>query len=753
MQYKDAIAEKTLERENNQSSKTASDRPLLSWEEIFIYNNPAKQNLGKMTSQEELDNITRLAAYICQSAIALIYLTDGTQQWFASEGSLEGLQISTDSACHAYALLHKDLLIIEDTWQDTKLTTTALATFIHSIRFYVGIPLINCQGDSLGCLCLMDVKPRQFTTLQKEGLQILANHVTNQLESRHLTSQVLRESETSFQLLVQSVKDYAIFMLDPNGYIITWNEGAAKIKGYQPKEIIGQHFSRFYPQEDILRNKPNRVLKMAAAEGRFEEEAWRVRKDRSRFWANVVITPLRDESGKLKGFAKVTRDITERKRAEEQLIHNAFHDALTGLPNRALFIERLAHEVRYAKRHPEYLFAVLFLDIDRFKTINESLGHAVGDSVLKAIAQRLETIFKSTDAIARFGGDAFTILLEDIKSISEATLFAHKINQELAFPFYIQDKEIFINVSIGIALNLNTLTQPDDLLRDAEIAMFRAKTAGRARYQVFDASMHDRAVRRLQLENDLRRAITGDELRLFYQPIVSLITGKITGFEALLRWQHPQKGWVYPGEFIPLAEETGLILPMDLWVLRESCRQLKQWQIQYPNHRHLTINVNLSGQQFSQPNLLEKIDLILAETGLDAEHLKLEITEAFLINKPEEASATLKLLKKRQIKLAIDDFGTGYCGLNYLHRFPLDTLKIDRSFVSKLGVEREVSIIVEAIVSLAHNLGMEVVAEGIETKEQQAQLQAMQCEYGQGYLLSKPLDKEAAQLLIASSSL
>ncbi|MFB2974040.1 PAS domain S-box protein [Aerosakkonema sp. BLCC-F183] len=288
-----------------------------------------------MTSQEELDNITRLAAHICQSAIALIYLTDGTQQWFASEGSLEGLQISTDSAYYAYAVLHKDLLIIEDTWQDTKLSTTPLATFSHSVRFYVGIPLINCKGDSLGCLCVMDVKPRQFTNLQKEGLQILANHVTNQLESHHRTSQVLRESETSFQLLVQSVKDYAIFMLDRNGYVITWNEGAEKIKGYKPEEIIGQHFSRFYPQEDILRGKPNRVLKMAATEGGFEDEAWRVRKDGSRFWANVVITALRDESGKLKGFAKVTRDITERKRAEEQLIHNAFHDALTGLPNRA----------------------------------------------------------------------------------------------------------------------------------------------------------------------------------------------------------------------------------------------------------------------------------------------------------------------------------------------------------------------------------------------------------------------------------
>lgn len=747
MQPKNFITKQQLYYRHVRAAKKGMTKLSIPCKGVVKFNT-ATQNAGTMASQEELDDITRLATYICESAIAMIYLADGVKQWFVADTNSQWLDLYLDTELDAYAFLQKELVIIEDTWQEVSLTSAALANLSPFVRFYAGIPAFDRQGNLLGCLCVMDVKPRQLTRSQIESLQILARHLVTQIKPQPRTTELLPECEANFHLLVQNVKDYAIFMLDPDGYVISWNEGASRIKGYQAEEIIGQHFSRFYPPEDIRCGKPQRILKLAAVEGRFEDEAWRVRKDGSLFWANVVVTAIRDESGELKGFAKITRDITDRKRVEEQQIHHAFHDALTGLANRALFMESLRHLVRYTNRNPNYLFAVLFLDIDRFKSINESLGHNTGDRILKGIAERLETIVNSTDTIARFSGDAFTILVENIQDISTVTRLADRILQQLALPFEIDGQELFITVSIGIALNTN-LSQPEDLLRDAEIAMFRAKTEGKARYQVFDASMHDIALNRLHLENDLRRAISSGEFRLFYQPIISLTTGKITGFEALIRWQHPQRGWVSPVEFIPLAEETGLILPIDLWVLQEACRQMQQWQIEFPSYPPLSLSVNLSGKQFSQLNLVAQLETILQQTGLDANCLKLEITEGVLIDNPEIATVKLNQLKQRQIKFCIDDFGTGYCGLNYLHRFPLDTLKIDRSFVSRLGIEREVSIVVEAIVSLAHNLGMEVVAEGIETVAQQTQLQAMGCEYGQGYLFFKPLDAEAAKMLIA----
>jgi diguanylate cyclase (GGDEF)-like protein len=418
------------------------------------------------------------------------------------------------------------------------------------------------------------------------------------------------------------------------------------------------------------------------------------------------------------------------------------------LPNKALFVERLNHEVRHARRHQDYLFAVLFLDIDRFKIVNESLGYSVGDRLLKSIANRLEACLDTTSVVARFGGDAFTVLLENIKDINNVIRITSKVQQQLSLPFQIDGHEIFVTTSIGIAANTFKLVEPEDLLRDAEIAMFRAKTQGKARYEVFNASVRARAVTQLQRENELRRAIERQELRLFYQPIITLSNRQIVGFEALVRWQHPQRGWITPSEFIPLAEETDLILPLDLWVLETACRQMKDWQQQFPERIGLTISVNLSGKQFSQPNLRSRLETVLTQTRLAGRYLKLEITEGALIENPDTAAAILEQLRSQQIQLCIDDFGTGYCSLNYLHRFPLNMLKIDRSFVSCLGVEQARSAIVQTIIALAHNLGMEVVAEGIETAEQLAQLRVLRCEFGQGYLFSKPVNTETATALI-----
>ncbi|HEY9597221.1 MAG TPA: EAL domain-containing protein, partial [Cyanophyceae cyanobacterium] len=483
-------------------------------------------------------------------------------------------------------------------------------------------------------------------------------------------------------------------------------------------------------------------------------------------------------------------DITERKQAEAQIIRNAFYDPLTGLANRALYMDRLRQAVRRAKQHRKsliasqpYQFAVLFLNLNRFKVVNDSLGNQWGDQLLRDFAHRLQTCLRPTDTVARLGGDEFAILLEGIQDVGDATRVADAIEQTLNTPFVLSGSDVFMTVSIGIAMNTTrkmsdlpmiaasgestdnlsdstalvplpeeVVLQPEDLLRNADIAMYRARSQGAMCYEVFDSAMHRQALDQLRLETDLRRAIERQEFQVYYQPIVSLFTGRITGFEALIRWQHPQRGLVSPNEFIPIAEETGLIAHIGRWTLQESCRQLSLWQREFPNVRPLTINVNLSCKQFTQPDLLAQIDQILQETDLAVGSLKLEITESVVMDNPDAVKGILLQLSERKIKLCIDDFGTGYSSLSRLQHFPISTLKIDRSFVSQIGALGENSEIVQAIVTLAQTLSMDVVAEGIEVSEQVSPLIALQCEYGQGYFFSKPLDSEGASELLRKES-
>ncbi|MES1025555.1 EAL domain-containing protein [Gloeocapsa sp. BRSZ] len=444
-------------------------------------------------------------------------------------------------------------------------------------------------------------------------------------------------------------------------------------------------------------------------------------------------------------------EITERTLAEEKLLYEAFHDSLTGLPNRTLFMQRLGHALVRAKRRSNYLFAVLFLDLDRFKLVNDSLGHLVGDQLLIAFVRRLEVCLRSTDTVARLGGDEFVILLDDMKDIKDATLVAERIQRELILPFNLDGHEVFITTSIGIALSTTGYDQAEDILRDADTVMYRAKSLGKARHAVFDKDMHTRAVSLLQLENDLRRAVERQELLIYYQPIVSIHNNRIRGFEALLRWNHPTRGMISPAEFIPVAEETGLIIPIGYWVLYQACHQTRIWQEQFTAIPPLTINVNCSGKQFAQPDLTKQIDRILHETGLNGVSLNIEITESILIENANLAAKMLLQLKNLGIQLYIDDFGTGYSSLSYLHNFPIDALKIDRSFIKRMGSTNEKHELVYTITQMAHNLNMNVVAEGIETSEQLRQLQDMRCEYGQGFLFSQPLQQEAATALIQSS--
>jgi diguanylate cyclase (GGDEF)-like protein/PAS domain S-box-containing protein len=527
---------------------------------------------------------------------------------------------------------------------------------------------------------------------------------------------------------------------DPlNLRVIYINNAFLKVTGYRAGEVIGRSGDLLLGEE-TAQSELSLMREHLAQGNSAKAELLLYRKDSSTFWADINTVPIRNEYGQLTHFVSVMREATERKQAEEQLRRNAFHDSLTGLPNRLMFMERLAQTVDYIQQDPGFQFALLFLDLDRFKVINDSLGHLIGDQLLVAIARRLESCLHRSDLVARLGGDEFTILLEDIHDVGEATKVADRIHRALAQPFNLSGHEVFTSVSIGIAMSSSMdLTRAEDLLRGADIAMYRAKAQGKSCHEVFTNEMHQNVVMLMEMENDLRRAIERQEFRLFYQPIVSLSSGRVAGFEALVRWYHPEKGYIAPGEFIALAEETGLIIPLGHWVLHEACTQLRKWQVKFSHHLPLSVSVNLSSRQFTQPNLPEQIGAILESTRLSPNLLKLEITESAIMENTESAMAMLMKMKEMGIQLSVDDFGTGYSSLGYLYRFPMDLLKIDRSFISRVDVDGEKLELVRTITTLAWNLGMDVIAEGVETTKQLAQLKALKCEYGQGNLFSAAL--------------
>ncbi len=569
------------------------------------------------------------------------------------------------------------------------------------------------------------------------------------------TEDALRESEERYTLTVQGTNDgFWDWNIKTNEMYFSsrWKT----MIGFEENEIgatLEEWFKRVHP-DDITNLKSKFFSYLEGTAHRFESEYRLLHRDGTYRWMLTRGIAVRNIEGNAYRMAGSQADITSHKITEqmlEKLLHNVSHDSLTGLPNRSLFIDRLERCISYSRRKKEYLFAVLFIDIDRFKIVNDSLGHSVGDLLLIETSKRLLTCLRPEDTIARLGGDEFAILLEEIVDTNDAIRVSRRIQKELKTPFSLNSHDVFTSASIGIAIGSSAHEQPEELLRDADLAMYKAKTQGRARHEVFDSGMHTHAIEILQLETDLRRAVERQEFLIHYQPIISLYTGKIIGFEALIRWMHPLRGFVPSDKFIPIAEETGLIIPIGHWVLKEACTQIKIWQNQFPFEKPLTISVNISGKQFSHPHLIEQIYQIIKETELEANNLKLEITESTIMENAETARSMLFQLRDLNIQLQIDDFGTGYSSLSYLHRFPVNTLKIDRSFVSRIGSNDENLEIVKTIILLAKNLGMEVIAEGIETEEQLIQLRNLNCEYGQGYYFAKPMDRSIIEKFILST--
>jgi diguanylate cyclase (GGDEF)-like protein len=675
-------------------------------------------------------------------------------------------------------LQHNALQRLGDTWQPLVFLVIGPLLALVMGRWRLGRRLMAWAGFCItwGLLSLLLLKYGYWVPVATPLVLMTLTTASVTLAEQYRMSRMLQQSEERYSLAVQGSNEglwdwnlttnviyvsprwlgmLGVTELDP----LLRDQRSLLPHPYQSQATTVQAdpqsiwFDRVHPDDQ------ERLKQAIAAhiqdETPYLEQEYRMRhEDGSYHWMLSRGLAVRNKSGNACRMAGSQNDITQRKETEEKLRQNAFFDALTGLPNRTLLLEQLRDALTFIHKYPSVAFAVLWLDLDHFRVVNNSLGSDIGDRLLVSVAQRLRGFLSPEDTLARNTGDEFIILLNQIHDVNDAIRLADRVQQLLALPFHLDDHEVYTSVSIGIALSSLLYNEPEHLLRDADTAMHRAKALGRSRYQVFDSAMRKRLVQRMQLQNDLRRAIAatsptameGDRqaLMLYYQPIIRLSTRQIIGFEALVRWQHPDLGMISPAKFVGMAEETGLIIQLGWWVLREACRQMREWQAHFPDLHPLVMNVNLSSKQFSASGLTEQIRQTLQETQLEPGFLKLEITESTVMENASAVVGMLHQIRNLGIQIAIDDFGTGYSSLSYLPRFPINTLKIDRSFVSKMGTDHDGPEIVRTILTLAHNLSMDVTAEGIETADQAAQLLAMGCEYGQGYFFSKPLPKDAA---------
>lgn len=591
------------------------------------------------------------------------------------------------------------------------------------------------------------LKLNQLQAMVQEQTSILQAEVTE----RRRSEEAMRQSQGRYALAVTGAND-GIWDWDFPAKSVFYSTRWKSMLGLNEAEVSPspeEWFNRIHP-DDVERVKSDLDLHLAHQSAQFHSEFRMRHKDQQYRWILSRGVAVFDEAGKPLRAAGSQTDITDRKMAEEQLRHDALHDNLTGLANRALLMDRIDHRIRRTHRAHDPMFAVIFIDLDRFKTINDSLGHAVGDKLLIAVGERLAATIRGidtvsrveTDHLARLGGDEFVMLLDTIRDPADAIRICQRIQNAFSFPFSVNGNEVRSSASLGIAISDGKYERSDDILRDADTALYTAKSSGRGNYRIFHPDMHASAMNRIWMESELRCAIDRGELSLVYQPILALDSGKIIEVEALLRWQHPERGMIMPADFIPIAEETGLIFPVGKWVLREACRQMKRFQIDVPELAGVAVAVNVSCSQFARRGTLDDVLLTLNDTGLDARNLKLEITESAVMDNVIPAIAEMIALRKIGVNFHLDDFGTGYSSLGYLHQMPIGALKIDRSFVSAIGSDRTGTSIVQAIIALAHSLDMGVIAEGVETEAQVAKLTGLGCDYAQGYFFAKPLSAD-----------
>jgi diguanylate cyclase (GGDEF)-like protein/PAS domain S-box-containing protein len=575
-----------------------------------------------------------------------------------------------------------------------------------------------------------------------------------EIAERKVIGEALRKAERKYRTIFENALE-GIYQTSPSGRFLSANPALARILGFKnPDELMSSVYD-LGTQMYMEHGRRKEFLQLIEETGEVKNFVSKVRRrDGRSIWISENARRIADFDGSVLCYEGSVEDITLRKRAEDQLKRQAFHDPLTGLPNRALFLDHLRMAMERGRRR-KHLYAVIYMDLDRFKVINDSLGHETGDELLRCVARVLEKCGRSVDTIARFGGDEFAILLEEISAPRDTIAIARRILDGVRQPFEINGNEVFTSASLGIVLKTDGYDRPEALLRDADTAMYRAKELGKSRFKVFNQKMHDQALRLMALETDLRRAVDLREFEVAYQPIVCLDTRRVCGFEALVRWRHPEHGVIMPGDFISLAEDTGLIYSIDNLVLVDACAQVKHWQASYGANmgEHLTLNINISGRHFGQPMLLSQITRALDDSGLHPQSLNIEITESALMDNPALAEEVLKQLKLLGAKVCIDDFGTGYSSLSYLQRFPIDVVKVDRSFIDGVENNQDSQAIVRTVFSLGESLGLKIVAEGVETPAQLAFLESEGCRYVQGFLFYKPLSAAEVDELLAGGSI
>ncbi len=699
--------------------------------------------------EPEFEEIGFLAASLFRTPVALVSLVDRDRQFFKSViGDNYPRETPRGMSFCNFAVLSHATVVIEDATRDPRVSDNPLVTGGPGIRFYAGAPLITPDGHAVGTVCAIDFKPHfDVTANDIKALQYLATQTMRQMELRRLqriedvarlTERSLAQSEERFRLLVNSLTDYAIYMLDREGNITSWNSGAERLKGYEAAEVTGKHFDRFYTPEERNAGVPARSLRIALEEGRYEEEGWQVRKDGSRFWAEILIKPLCDTSGPVIGFAKVTRDITERHEHRCQLEHLALYDPLTGLPNRVLLRTRIEESVARGEN-----VSVLLLDLDGFKDVNDTLGHEAGDRLLSAAATRISSVVKSPATVGRMGGDEFAAVLPVFMDPMQISALCQRVLDEFRAPFAVDGDDIYLGLSIGVSSSSESSSEPTPgaLLSDADIALYVAKEESRGGYCFFQPRMRQAILYRRACESDLRDAVAEGQLELFYQPQVRLSDRSIFGAEALLRWHHPERGILAPGAFLSVLERSSLAGSVGQWAIRSACQHAARARAS--GYADYSVSVNLFAAQFRTGDLFDVVKDALSAAALPPEALELEITENVLLRQDVEIMEVLARLRGLGVGVAFDDYGTGYASLSLLKRYPLTTLKIDQSFVRELSVSPTDVAVVRAVLYLGRSFELKIVAEGIETYKQEADLINLGCKFGQGYLYDRPMPSEA----------